>query len=613
MKKYAADNLMFLREYYPEIYNLVRNKTPNKAYINGEPSKNGTVNVALRNEQGTLLHLYSKYDPQLEVARWTESHDERVLNAEHVLMVGFGLGYHAEAFMNAYPNKRVYIYEPNVEIFLSAIELNDLRSILGNRNVAMFAVGQEDQLIMDMLEGIYHSLKSEFSHVILPPYRKMDSALEDRMNRLMFLVASNFRSNIHTVFRYKEVWIENSIVNMERVLRTPSFTTLRGVCQGKPAVIVGSGPSLELEAETLRGVKDHAFIIAAGTSIMALLHHGIEPHLIISMDPGWFNEKAFSKLKIAHIPFLFLSTINHMAIVDDSSDLLIHGFFNIDVISRHLMDLADNDAMLSSSSTVSGTAIQIAAYFDCSEIVFIGQDFSYPGNQVYSAGVNHASQDWMRKRVSTAELLVENVSGGENITTPTMLHLKSDFEAVIQSVSNIPFYNASPVGAVIKHTQHKTLQQLLEQRRHKVIEDNWFKDLIRKLPRGYSLEKQKLVQRRISDVLKELDLFSIKLEQLSSHTSFNARNDENWFAQFEGMWSSIINHKFFEKWFSFFLVTEKIYAERHWSVMHEETDLNLKRQKLLLCTQPLLDGMQKLTPQIMTLMSELRNKLTERG
>ncbi|WP_372629525.1 6-hydroxymethylpterin diphosphokinase MptE-like protein [Cohnella sp.] len=613
MKKYAADNLMFLREHYPEIYNLVRNKTPNKAYITGEPSKNGTANVALRNEQGILLHLYSKYDPQLEVARWTESHDDRVLNADHVLMVGFGLGYHAEAFMNAYPNKRVYIYEPNVELFLTAIESNDLRNVLGNQNVAMFAVGQEDQLIMDMLVSIYNSLKGEFSYVLLPPYRKLDPTLEDRMNKLMILVASNFRSNIHTVAKFKGEWIENSIVNMERVLRTPSFTALRGVCQGKPAVIVGSGPSLGLEAETLRQLRNHAFIIAAGTSIMGLLHHGIEPHLIISMDPGENNARAFAKLDIAHIPFLFLSTIKHTSITNDRSNMLMHGFFNIDVVSRYLLDLTEEDAILSSSSTVSGTAIQIAAYFDCSEIVFIGQDFSYPGNQVYSAGVNHGSRAWAQKKVSTADLLVKNVSGGENVTNHTMLHLKTDLEAVIRSVPNVPFYNASPVGAVIEYTEIKTLQQLLNQREKEIIDKNWFKQQMEQSLKIYSPEKQKETQQRISRVLKELSRTDDALAQLSKHISSNSRDYESWFSQFEEMWSLIVNHEIFEKWFSFFLVTEKIYAERYWSEMYGETDLNLKRQKLIACARPLIDGMQKLTPQLIILISELRNKLTERG
>jgi Uncharacterized protein conserved in bacteria len=611
MKKYAADNLMFLREHYPEIYNLVRNKTPNKAYITGEPSKNGTANVALRNEQGTLLHLYSKYDPQLEVARWTESHDERVLNADHVLMVGFGLGYHAEAFMNAYPNKQLYIYEPNVELFLTAIESNDLRNVLGNQNVAMFAVGQEDQLIMDMLVSIYNSLKGEFSYVLLPPYRKLDPTLEERMNKLMILVASNFRSNIHTVAKFKGEWIENSIVNMERILRTPSFTALRGVCQGKPAVIVGSGPSLGLEAETLRQLKNHAFIIAAGTSIMALLHHGIEPHLIISMDPGEYNARAFAKLDIAHIPFLFLSTIKHTSIVNDHSDMLMHGFFNIDVISRYLLVLTEEDAILSSSSTVSGTAIQIAAYFDCSEIVFIGQDFSYPGNQVYSDGVSHASRAWAQQKVDTADLLVQNVSGGENVTNHTMLHLKTDLEAVIQSVPHIPFYNASPVGAVIKHTGTKTLQQLLDQHAYEVIEENWFKYKVGQL-KSYPSEKRRETQQRISRVLKELKQFGDRLDQLSSLIISSSNDYEKWLVQFEETWSSIVHHEIFEKWFSFFLVTEKIYVERYWREMYTETNLNLKRQKLLACIQPLIDGMQKLTPELLSQLTNLSNKLKGR-
>jgi len=551
MRKYAADNLMFLREQYPEIYELVRNRRPNISYLTGELTKNGQANILVRVEDGTALHLYSKYDPGLEADRWAESLDDSVLRANDILMVGFGLGYHAKAFLDSFPDKRVYIYEPNLEVFLTAIETTDLRTILNNKQIAMFAIGDGDHIIIDMLTEMYKSLKSEFAYCVLPPYRKLSSTLENRMMQLISMVARTFKSNINTVSHFKSEWIENIIINMERNLRTPSYTPLKGICQGIPAVIVGSGPSLGIEVETLRKIKDHAFIIAAGTSIMGLLHHGIEPHLVISMDPGEANRRAFAKLDIAHIPFLYISTIKHTAIRDDRSSVLMHGFFNIDVISQYLMELTEDDGILDSSATVSGTAIQMAAYLGCSEVVFIGQDFSYPGNRVYTEGVSHASSAWAQNRLAEADLLVSNVNGGENATNLSMTNLKTDLEAVIEGFPNIPFYNASPVGAVIEHTQLKSLQQLLDQRELDGIDEDWFKNQMKQRLKLYPIERQLKVKQRSMKMLKELNSFGTKLDKLRIHMTSNPNDKAKWFVQFEESWSSIVQHEIFEKWFSF--------------------------------------------------------------
>ncbi len=68
---------------------------------------------------------------------------------------------------------------------------------------------------------------------------------------------------------------------------------MKGAAENIPAVVVGSGPSLGMEIEALRRLKNHVCIIAAGSSIQALLKHGIEPDLIVAMDPSDKNYEVF--------------------------------------------------------------------------------------------------------------------------------------------------------------------------------------------------------------------------------------------------------------------------------------------------------------------------------
>src|SRR5690554_7587655 len=126
MKKFAADNLLFLRKSYPNIYELVRNRAVERGRLRIDAARNGQP-IALIPDGGREIGLYSRYNPELETARWAESVRADVEQSDNVLLFGFGFGYHAAALLKAYPDKKLYIYEPDMNVFLAAIESVDLR------------------------------------------------------------------------------------------------------------------------------------------------------------------------------------------------------------------------------------------------------------------------------------------------------------------------------------------------------------------------------------------------------------------------------------------------------------------------------------------------------
>src|SRR5690606_5297419 len=174
--------------------------------------------------------------------------------------------------------------------------------------------------------------------------------------------------------------IENALINARRNLRTRSFRGLRDVCAGVPAVIAGSGPSLGLATDKLRAISDRVLLIASVSSIQQLLHHGLEPDLIVSIDPGEWNLRVFEKLDVSQIPFLYVPALKHSAIRDDRSPFLLHAYVDVDTLANYIMDPGDEDVILQTSTTVAGAAVQAAVWMGCRDIVFIGHDFSFPGD-----------------------------------------------------------------------------------------------------------------------------------------------------------------------------------------------------------------------------------------
>ncbi|MFC4599657.1 motility associated factor glycosyltransferase family protein [Cohnella hongkongensis] len=599
MKTYAADNLMFLREQYPAIYNVVRNRSIHADRFRREETRGGSPNLVVQ-DGSTETYLYSKYDPILECERWAATLPESIRSASDVLLVGVGLGYHALALAVAYPDKRLYLYEPDIEMFIAAVETIDLRPLLKNKQIALFAVGDEESVKVKFLVGVFKAMTGTLGVSVPPPHRKLLPQLEADWGERVSKVAHGYSTDVNTIAHHTEEWIENVFVNLKRNFRTPNFYPLKGVCEGIPAVIAGSGPSLGIEAERLRELQDKAFIIAAGTAAAALLHLGITPHLIVSMDPGEPNRRAFAAIDASAIPFLYFTTIKHSVIKDDHSPYLMHGYLSVDRLSQHLMEVKPEDGLLVSTSSVTGTAIQIASFLGCPEITFIGQDFSYPNDQIYAEGVSYLGQHIVDRRLKESQLTVRNVKGGLNRTNASMNNLRQDVEFVMEVFPHVKFYNASPVGAVIEHAEPRPLSDTVKEPAALEVSAAWFKERMAERLKLYPEERRQAMEKRALDMhknLQQLEKELARIERLMSQPS--QREAHIWLGQFEAHWKKIVDHALFQDVLSFYLTKEKDHAERYWGEMYKETNQAKKQELLKFCTRPLVQGLRKLTPQLL--------------
>ncbi|WP_276353597.1 6-hydroxymethylpterin diphosphokinase MptE-like protein [Cohnella caldifontis] len=596
MKISVADNLLFLRDQYPEIYRLIRNREMNKQKYVSQQSRSGQQNLGIVDEDGNVRSLYSKYDPELECRRWAESQSGTLEGAGDVLLLGVGLGYHALALISAYPDKRIFLYEPDLEMLLAAVHTVDIRPLLRSKQVSMFAVGSEESVKTELLLEIYKFATGRLAIAATPHVTRNDLEELKQWESLVPEMARTYASDVGTIAHHQQVWIENVFRNLPKNLKTPTFYPLKGAFQGVPVVIAGSGPSLELEAERLRALQDHVLIIAAGTAAAGLQHLGIQPHLVVTMDPGEPNRIAFEHLDLKDCPLLYITTVKHEVVQDENDPYLMHGYFTMDVLSHYLMELRQENGVLLSTATVTGTAVQLAAHMGCTEITFIGQDFSYPQGKSYSSGVGHISMDEQKKNVSAADLETPNVSGGMNRTNLSMLNLKEDVERLIKAFPWISFYNASPVGAVIEQTELRSLDQVLESNQDRRFTRDDVKRAMQQRLSLYPPEaKTKLIQRtrNMQNALEEMEE---SIDRLKRAADQSTGSPKEWLERFERNWKEIVDSELFERVLSYFLLGEKNHAERHWPQMFATTDFSKKKELLLYCVQPLVQGMDKLLP-----------------
>ncbi|MBI3900697.1 MAG: DUF115 domain-containing protein, partial [Chlamydiia bacterium] len=142
-----------------------------------------------------------------------------------------------------------------------------------------------------------------------------------------------------------------------------------------PAVILGAGPSLKKELDTLFSMQDKALIFSGGSALAAL---PFEPHFAAHIDLKFPYHEA-KRSSFWETPFLFQSRVNpaHFSFIHGEAVLFPethHNFLNwIDGI----------DEPFDGGWTVGTFLTQIARFLGCNPIILVGMDLCYVEGKKY--------------------------------------------------------------------------------------------------------------------------------------------------------------------------------------------------------------------------------------
>lgn len=518
MNDYTTDNLLFLRKEYKTIYDLVRNRERDEHRVQRSVSKSGHPNVLVQ-QDGVSKAMYSRYNPLNEAERWANQLPDHVQEAKHILIFGLGLGYHLEQLIRQYPDKRFYVYEPELEIFLAYMEARKLEPAFKHATIHTLGIGTERAVMNQFLQLVVQQIDESFAYVSIPWYQTRAADQEQAFVELFQHVILQHRGDLATFVTFQEKWAENALLNMAKNLESSPVYVLKDALSGYPAVIVGSGPSLELDLELLKTLKDRALIIAAGSSIQALLHHGIRPHLIVSMDGGEANVSVFEDLELSDIPFVYAPFI-HYKIIEKVRGPLYHLVLNVDTISTYLLGLKEKDRRFYSTSSVSGTAIQLALYLGCQQVLLTGQDLSYPNDTFYSTGVDHIDDEHLQKSIEEAEDWIPNVQGGKNRISKKMLNTLRDIEELIAiHAEGVEYINCSQRGAIIQGTTYMPMHEFFARTPAPATEGQTIEEILQAKYTPYHQAFKRKVEKRIHDSRAEIEQIGYKLHRLKKEVS----------------------------------------------------------------------------------------------
>ncbi|CAJ1317869.1 motility associated factor glycosyltransferase family protein [Paenibacillus nuruki] len=390
---------------------------------------------------------------------WLEAVRGSVEDLNIIFVYGFGQGLGIADLLEMYPNRWLFVYEPDEQAFLNSMKEYDFRELLNHPNLQWVSVGETQLNMLFYLVCSY--MNQEMAFVALRHYLDNDMDVLREVKEDFKEYNITFNSNKLTQQFFQEDWLRNGLYQMASMLFTPALEELQGQFKGGTAVVISSGPSLQEDIEWITRLKPHALIIAAGSSIQALVKNGIRPHLTVVMDGGVINNKVFEDPRTLESPLLHTSSA-YYEISERKSNHLIHSIMKNDVASQYFMGLPEEEVIISSTPTVAGTAMQAAIRLGATRIIMMGQDLSFPGNKYYADGVNHVSTERANSDVETAKIQVLNVNGTYNTTNQSFMFMKDSLEDLVTAFTDIEFINSTRNGASIEGTVWMPIEEIYD-------------------------------------------------------------------------------------------------------------------------------------------------------
>ncbi|MFQ6112022.1 MAG: motility associated factor glycosyltransferase family protein, partial [Nitrospinota bacterium] len=286
-------NLRLLKLVSPELSRRVI-WAKGREEIEGFTARSGAPSLRVCSPDGGSILLHSSYDPEEEARRAAEASglDEPHRN---IFFLGFGLGYLAlEVLRRKGHEKRFFfIIEKDLSIFREAMERVDLSELLSDVRVYLLVDLPEEELARRLRflteQTLYHGV--EFLE--LPGAMALHG---DYYRGARSLVAEMVGVNSmywSTTFLRGSQSVRNICRNLFCILQSPGVRPLKGAFEGRPALIVSAGPSLDGAIEGVRAAKGKALIIAIGQVLGKLFRAGIEPDLVSTLDYSDLNLKLF--------------------------------------------------------------------------------------------------------------------------------------------------------------------------------------------------------------------------------------------------------------------------------------------------------------------------------
>lgn len=510
------ENLAVLKQRYAYVEEKIRNininEIENKVYI--KESANGDI-ILCMNYNGRQWRLGSIWNPDIASQAYAERYQIKLYGIYFVF--GFSDGRCIRELLKKCDDTNLLVIcEPNMKIFAAACHYFDLKDLINDNRILIYFEELEQDADGMMHQLVDYTKIKLLDFCILPAY---DLLYHDACEKYMESVLESMRSEIvnkathltfdrsvpqHLLFHIRNLLTHRNLEQVKFALKGLDLEDI-------PVIIVSAGPSLDKNIHLLKKVQGKAFIIAVDASIRSVIHSGVRPDLLCSIDPN-SPERFFNDLDLEDIFWACDQLSNPTLLKKYAKNIIYYGSYGKKYNSLLKKELGYKFPTIVSGGSVSTEAMMLALYLGFRKIILIGQDLAFTGGVSHTKGVEGALGDNDEYIQSRHRVEVEGIDGTTLETDFQMWYYKQWFERVIRiNKDAIRVIDATEGGARIEGTEIRNFAEVIE---NECKKDFDMHGILESIPQMFSVEQRQKILLELRELKNQIIRFKENLDSV---------------------------------------------------------------------------------------------------
>jgi len=407
--------------------------------------------------------LCSQKNKRIEIDNILEKIDFKY----HTNFIIFGIK-NIELISQIYNNKTPFSTMTIIEI-----ENNDIVELEWEEGQLKFLNDKTVDILIGKDDDLTSQIKSSFSktlklynlgnmQIISMPYVK--STYPQELELLIRIILESLSTNISAFGNDIQdilIGMDNYINNWQYTFRAIEHIYFENLYKGKPAIIVGAGPSVDKSIEYIKKAKGRALILCVDAAMDVLLDEGIVPDIVASIERTDCTVRLYQREYIPQeivyvganqVPEAILGRMERIIFTGRIGDALFREFNESIGLSN-----------LNIGNNVSHILVSFAQFLGCSTVIFTGLDLAYP------QGVTHAKRtldnftDTMKAGYKHDMVFVKGQRGEILETQEYFMHTRVWIEDFILENKNCSYINSSEGGANISGAKNLNIADAIKQ------------------------------------------------------------------------------------------------------------------------------------------------------
>ncbi len=327
--------------------------------------------------------LHDAVAPESQAFAHFKQHGRSAPDQVHILF-GLGLGYGLLASV-AQSGGHIIVIEPDLALLSWTLINVDLSAYMAKERVWLTDnVDAALTALKPLIQG-----RDQVDILALPALIPAFPAMWEQLCTGAQQAGQDAEREYHTAQRFHEKWLRHFFQNLPTMAHLEDLHAYTNAYQGRPAVVISRGPSLDQGIDALRDLKAHAVLIAVGSALQRLQAADIVPDYAVFLEANGMREQLYglSDDYLRQITLILHPFTDPLCFAASSKQTLT--YFSrydhrlTDWLSAHT---GESYSLLEGGGTVSIIALRVALLWGCDSIALIGQDLAYPDRQVYAGG-----------------------------------------------------------------------------------------------------------------------------------------------------------------------------------------------------------------------------------